>query len=161
LDEILNEADLHQKVLHTGTSQIQDGHVVTREWAADYDEGFLYWRDYEPDKGIVESQKQVAAALNEIAENSATSLERERTGYLAGFVNFTVPYTDAWTTAHHLNAILDWYAPWQLTTQPRISGSIRSLQAQSIPPCCTISSLSRVIPLVHEEHSILLSRAAA
>ncbi len=107
LGEILNDADLHQKVLHTGTSQVQDGHVVTREWAADYDQGFLYWRDYEPEKEVVESQKELAGALNEIAEKSASPLERERTGYLAGFVNFTVPYTDAWVIAHRLNAILD------------------------------------------------------
>jgi hypothetical protein len=48
LGDILNDIDLHQKILHTGTNQVEDGHVVTREWAADYDQGFLYWRDYEP-----------------------------------------------------------------------------------------------------------------
>jgi hypothetical protein len=141
LGEILNEADLHQKVLHTGTSQIQDGHVVTREWAADYDEGFLYWRDYEPDKGIVESQKQVAAALNEIAENSATPLERERTGYLAGFVNFTVPYTDAWTTAHHLNAILDSAA--KLKANGRREEARQKVMHQGVPLYVALASLVR------------------
>lgn len=107
LSKVLNETDLHQTILHTGTNKAEDGHVVTREWAADYDEGFLYWRDYEPEAKIVESQKQVAADLKQLAESAASPLERERVGYLSGFVNFTVPYTDAWTTAHHLNTILN------------------------------------------------------
>jgi hypothetical protein len=104
---ILNDADLHQKVLHTGANQIEDGHVVTREWAADYDQGFLYWREYEPERDVVESQRQVAEALKQLAENATFPVERERVGYLSGFVNFAVPYTDAWTTAHLLNGILN------------------------------------------------------
>lgn len=103
----LNDADLHQKVLHTGTDQRENGHVVTREWAADYDEGFLFWKDYEPDQKTVVAQKQVAATLRQLTDAATSPIERERLSYLSGFVNFAVPYTDAWTTAHHLHLILE------------------------------------------------------
>jgi hypothetical protein len=154
LGEILNDADLHQKVLHTGTNQIQDGHVVTREWAADYDEGFLYWRDYEPEKEVVESQKQVAAALNEIAEKPASPLERERTGYLAGFVSFTVPYTDAWSAAHHLNAILDSAA--KLKATGKADEARQKVMHQGVPLYVALAPLVRETMLRYQ--SIVATR---
>ena len=42
------------------TKEIKDGHVVTHEFSGDYNEGFTFWNEYEPDPAIVDSQKQVA-----------------------------------------------------------------------------------------------------
>ena len=149
LGEILNDADLHQKVLHTGTDQVQDGHVVTREWAADYDQGFLYWRDYEPQKEIVESQKEVAKALNEIAENSESPLERERTEYLAGFVGFAVPYTQAWVIAHHLNAILEDAS--KLKASGKAAEARRKMAGEGVPLYLEMAPLVRKTMLEYQD----------
>jgi hypothetical protein len=107
LAEILADTDKEQKLLCTGTKTVKDGHVVTREFSGDYDEGFTFWNDYEPDPAVVDSQKQVAASLRDLARAAASPLEKERLDYLAGNVEFLVPYTAAWIGAHRLQGVLN------------------------------------------------------
>jgi hypothetical protein len=54
----------------------------------------------------MDSQKEVAAALRELASMAKLSQETERLNYLAAHVEFLVPYTEAWTLAHHLHGLL-------------------------------------------------------
>lgn len=106
LSATLNVVDRDGTILSTGTPEIKDGHVVTHEFSGDYNEGFTFWNDYEPDPKIVASQKLVAAALAAIVREAPNAEERERAGYLAGHLQFLVPYTGAWTLAHRIDAAL-------------------------------------------------------
>jgi hypothetical protein len=106
LAETLTAADGDRKLLSTWTGEIKDGHAVTREYSGDYNEAFTYWNDYEPEPAILQSQKEVAQALRSIAEAATTSAERERLDYLAGHVEFLVPYSEAWVLAHRIHGIL-------------------------------------------------------
>jgi hypothetical protein len=141
LADILDDADLHQKLLNTGTNQVENGHVVQREFAADYDEGFLYWQKYAPSRDIVDAQKKVASELQFIALKAGSVLERERLDYLAGFIGFAVPYTDSWTLAHQLNAILDEAA--KLKAQKRIEEAREKVRNDAIPLWMKIAPLVR------------------
>ena len=106
LATVLNDADLNQKLLHTGTKQVADGHVVYHEFSGDYNESFVFWNDYAPADEVVESQKQVAASLRAIANQADSPFEGERLEYLTGFVEFAASYTDAWVLAHRLHLLL-------------------------------------------------------
>lgn len=107
LAEILADADGNGKLLATGTREIQDGHIVQHEFSGDYDEAFTFWKPYEPDPGVVDSQNEVAAALRGLADGARAPAERERLEYLTRHVEFLVPYTDAWIRAHRLQRVLD------------------------------------------------------
>jgi hypothetical protein len=106
LAETLTVADHDRKLLCTSTGEIKDGHTVTREYSGDYGEGFTFWNDYEPDSATLQSQRAVAESLRSIADTAATPLERERLGYLAGHVEFLVPYSETWILAHRIHGIL-------------------------------------------------------
>lgn len=106
LADTLTDADKNQKLLCTGTKEVKDGHVVQHEFSGDYNEGFTFWNDYEPDPSIVESQKQVAGALRDLADGAHSPLEKERLEYLAKHVEFLTPYTAAWIGAHRLHKVL-------------------------------------------------------
>lgn len=103
---LLASADKDNALLGTGTREVKNGHVVTREFSGDYNEGFTFWNKYEPDPGVVESQKSVAAALRRLTGAAESAVERERLGYLSGHTEFAVPYTEAWTLAHRLDGLL-------------------------------------------------------
>jgi hypothetical protein len=141
LAEILNDADLHQKILNTGTNQVENGHVVQREFAADYDEGFLYWRKYEPSPDVVEAQRKVAAELEQIASKAGSATERERLEYLAGFVGFAVPYTNSWTLAHRLDIVLDEAA--KLKAQKHLEEAREKVRNEAVPLWVKIAPLVR------------------
>lgn len=106
LAQILTDTDREQKLLCTGTKEMKDGHMVQHEFSGDYNEAFTFWNEYEPDPGIVESQKQVAAALRALVGGAASPAEKERLEYLTRHVEFLVPYTTAWIGAHRLHLLL-------------------------------------------------------
>lgn len=106
LAQVLMETDRDRKLLCTFTGEYKDGHAVTREYSGDYTEGFTFWNDYPPERAVVESRKQVAAALRALADEAASPVERERVEYLAGHVEFLVPYAEAWTLAHQMHQVL-------------------------------------------------------
>ena len=107
LAEVLADTDKEQKLLCTGTKEVKDGHIVQHEFSGDYNEGFTFWNEYEPDPGLVESQKQVAAALRGLADAARGPAEKERLEYLSKNLEFLVPYTDAWIGAHRLQGVLN------------------------------------------------------
>jgi hypothetical protein len=103
----LNDADRDRKLLSTFTGDFKDGHAVTRQFSGDYTEAFTYWDPHEPEPGVVESQKQVAAALRAVTNEAASPLERERLEYLTRHVEFLVPYSESWAVAHGLHQVLE------------------------------------------------------
>ena len=141
LASVLDDLDLRQKVLNTGTDQVRDGHAVIHEYAGDYGEGFTFWGNSEPSPDIVQAQKQVAAALREIADSADSPVERERLEYLTGFVEFAVPYTDAWTLAHRLNGVLAGAA--KLKSGGDAEGARRMVRADGVPLWLTLAPLVR------------------
>jgi len=82
-----------------------DGHAGHVELTADYQEAFKY-RENTPDPALLVRQRRTAARFEALARLADTALERERLGYLAGFVKFMVPYCDAYREAHALDAVL-------------------------------------------------------
>jgi len=131
LAAVLSDADLHQKLLNTGTHEMEDGHVVTREFSGDYDEAFAFWNDYEPSREIVASQKEVAAALRAIADPAESPVEQERLEYLTGFVEFAVSYTDAWALAHNLQLVLTSAA--KLKKSGELDGAREKVRQEGLP----------------------------
>ena len=133
LAAVLDDADKNRKLLATGAGQMKDGHVVTREFSGDYNEAFTFWNDYEPSPAIVESQKQVAAALRDIAEQaaSASAAERERLEYLTRHVEFLVPYAEAWTLAHRMHLVLKKAGELKAAGQ---AGEARAVVASEVVP---------------------------
>ena len=107
LAEVLADADRNRKLLSTFTGEFKDGHAVTHEFSGDYGEAFAFWNNYEPQAEVVESQKQVAAALRAIAAGAQSPAERERVEYLTRHVEFLVPYAEAWKVAHRLHLVLE------------------------------------------------------
>ena len=55
---------------------------------------------------MVESQKQVAAALRQLADAAKSPVEKERLEYLTRHVGILVPYAEAWTLAQGLHLVL-------------------------------------------------------
>jgi hypothetical protein len=106
LAETLDDADRERKLLCTFSGEVKDGHAVQQEFSGDYDEAFEFWRDFQIQPAVVESQKQVAAALGALAAAAASPEEKERLAYLAGHVEFLVPYASAWVLAHRVHVIL-------------------------------------------------------
>jgi hypothetical protein len=140
--------------LNTGTGQVRNGHLVTREWTPDYSEGFVYWNDYEPEQPVVQSQKETASALRKIADESTSPIERERTNYLAGFVEFAVAYTDAWITAHRLNGVLE--AAAQLKSGSGVAAAKDKVSTDGVPLWLSLAPLVRETMLRYQ--SIVATR---
>jgi hypothetical protein len=59
LARTLDDADRNRTLLSTGTSEVKDGHMVTREFSGDYNEAFTIWGNYEPEPKVVASQREV------------------------------------------------------------------------------------------------------
>jgi hypothetical protein len=106
LAEVLDAADRDRKLLCTFSGEVREGHAVQHEFSGDYDEAFEFWRDFEIGPAVIASQKEVAAALRELLGGAASATEKERLAYLAGHVEFLVPYADAWMLAHRLHLVL-------------------------------------------------------
>ena len=107
LAAVLADVDRTHKILSSSTGETENGHAVLRGYSPDYLEGFTFWSGYSPDVKIIQSQKEIAAALSALRESATTASERERIGYLAGHLEFLVSYTAAWQTAERLQKTLD------------------------------------------------------
>jgi hypothetical protein len=107
LAKLLADIDRNRKLLSTFTGEFKDGHAVTRQFSGDYNEAFTFWSGYEPEPDVIASQKEVLAEFRRLAAAAASPLERERLVYLAGHVEFLVPYAEAWTLAARIHRVLD------------------------------------------------------
>jgi len=75
------------------------------EITGDYGEAFNYTTN-EPELAVLATQRKTADRFRKLASQAASSLERDRIGYFAGFVGLMVPYCDAYESAHQLDAVL-------------------------------------------------------
>ncbi len=128
---VLSEADRDRKILCTFTGDYKDGHAVTREFSGDYSEAFTFWNDYAPDPAVMESQKQVASALRALVDESASPEERARVEYLAGHVEFLVPYAEAWTLAHRTQQVLN--AAAELKKGGKVDEARDRIRGEAVP----------------------------
>ncbi len=106
LAAVLTRVDRNQEILSTSTGEVKDGHAVIQAFSGDYSEAFNFWSGAVPKPEVVASQKKVLKELRELAAEAASEFEREKLGYLAGHVEFLVPYTDCWIIAHRLHGVL-------------------------------------------------------
>ncbi|MFA6114638.1 MAG: hypothetical protein WC729_11615 [Sphingomonas sp.] len=106
LAELMLDCDTGGAIASTFTGKTTpDGHAGHAELSADYQDAFKY-RENTPDPAMLVRQRRTAARFEALARLADSALERERLGYLAGFVKFMVPYCDAYTNAHALDAVL-------------------------------------------------------
>ena len=106
LADVLIDVDRNPKLLSTFSGEFQDGHAVTRQFSGDYGEAFVFWSGYDPAPEVGASQKEVLAQLRKLVAEAASPVERERLAYLAGHVEFLVPYAEAWTLASQIHRVL-------------------------------------------------------
>ena len=131
LATVLDDADKNHRLLSTFTGEVKDGHAVTKGYSGDYNEAFTYWQNYEPDAKVVESQKQVAQALRQLADAAKSEVEKERLEYLARHVGMLAPYAEAWTLAHRLHLVLQ--AAAELKGQNRMDKARDKVRTEGIP----------------------------
>jgi hypothetical protein len=106
LARVLDDTDRERRLLDTFTGEIKEGRHETHEYAGDYAEAFAFWNGYEPPQDVKESQRLVAAALKSLVGAASSPAERERIAYLAGHVEFLVPYAESWSLAVRLHTML-------------------------------------------------------
>jgi len=103
---LLVDCDTGHAIASTNTGRRDAGGFTQHiELTADYQEGFKY-RENEPDPALLARQRSTADRFTALAASAATPAERERLSYLAGYVEFMVPYCDAYRNAHALNSVL-------------------------------------------------------
>ncbi|HEY6293419.1 MAG TPA: hypothetical protein VI455_17850, partial [Terriglobia bacterium] len=103
LATVLDNTDRDRLILCSWTGEIKDEHHEIHEYSGDYDEAFEFWKGYEPPESTKHSQAEVARQLRSLTESASSPSERERLGYLAGFVEFLTPYSESWSLAFHLD----------------------------------------------------------
>jgi hypothetical protein len=131
LARTLFETDRDRRILSTGTGDIRNNHQVTRAYSGDYSEAFEFWRNQDPSSSLIDTQKAAAAALSALVAQASTPAERERLAYLAGHVDFLVPYTDAWILAHRTQLVLDQAA--RLVQEKRPADARDRVRAEAVP----------------------------
>ena len=106
LAALFEDCDAHHAISSTflGTTD-KSGFANRVEITGDYSEAFNYWTN-EPDLTVLSRQRETAARFRQLAAQAASPLERDRIGYFSRFVNFMVPYCDAYETAHKIDAVL-------------------------------------------------------
>jgi hypothetical protein len=154
LAEILTDSDRDQKLLATGATEAKDGHIVQHEFSGDYSEGFVYWNPYRPSAHVMESQKQVAGALREIADQAASPIERERLEYLTKHVEFTVPYAEAFSLAHNIDRSLKDAA--EMKKGGHVDEARDTVLAECVPAWLKLAPLVRRVMLDYQ--SIVATR---
>ncbi len=116
LASTLEDTDRFNRLLSTHTGARSKERLVTEAFSGDYGEAFTYWSNRVPRPSVVASQKQVQGELQALVNAAEGDAERERLAYLAGHVEFLVPYAEAWTLANRLHAVL------RLAAESRKSG---------------------------------------
>ncbi len=154
LARILDDVDQNRTILGTFDGEMKDGHAVTHEYSGDYSEGFTFWNKYEPVPALVDSQKEVARALRELADAAATPVEKERLEYLTRHVEFLVPYTGAWLLAHRLQGVLDEAARFK--KEGHITEAKAKVESEGVPLWLELAPLVRKVMLTFQ--SIVATR---
>jgi hypothetical protein len=107
LAELFVDCDLRRDISSTflGTYN-QQGYANTVSLAADPGAGFRYSESGE-DLAVLPKQMSIAKAFEQLVREAQSPTEKNRIGYFSGFVNFMVPYCEAFEKAHQLGLVLD------------------------------------------------------
>lgn len=106
LAQLLVDCDMGGAIASTYTGGTETGGFAGHiDLAADYQDAFKY-RENQPVAALLPRQRHTAARFDQLVRSANSDIERERLAYLAGFVGFLVPYCDAYTAAHELDAVL-------------------------------------------------------
>lgn len=107
LAELFVDCDSKHEISSTfmGTYN-KEGYAATQGITWDFGEGFLYATSG-ADVAVLPIQRATAQKFRELTAEASSLLEKDRIGYFSGYVNFMVPYCDAYQTAHELNAVLE------------------------------------------------------
>jgi len=135
-------------LLCSWTGQISNGHHEIHEYTGDYDEGFEFWKGYEPSESVKQSQAQVGRQLRELAEAASSPAERERLGYLAGFLELATPYSQSWSLAFHLNEKLK--TAGDLKKQGKADQAKKLVEGEGVPLWLKLAPLVRQVFLQYQ-----------
>ena len=131
LATLLEDSDRNRKLLSSFTGSFKDGHAQVHSFSGEYSEAFRFSSGFDPPPAVVESQKQVAAALRELVEAARSPFEKERLEYLTGHVEFLVSYADCWVLAHRLHVILR--AAGELKTSANVEAAREKVRTLGVP----------------------------
>jgi hypothetical protein len=148
LARLLDETDRDRLILCSWDGQIKDGHHEIHEYTGDYDEAFQFWNGYEPPQNVMRSQAEVAGQLRRLADAAASPAERERIGYLAGFVGFMPAYAESWSLAFHLNQKLE--QALALKRQGKAGEAKALIQSEGVPLWLKLAPLVRQVFLEYQ-----------
>lgn len=118
----------------------KDGFAQTIELTGDFDEGFDYAAS-ELDPADLAKQRDTAQRFRNLVERAGSPLERERLGYLAGYVGLMVPYCDAYEKAHKLDAIFKNAVELRKAAKPDEARKV--IVDQGVPLWLAIAPLAR------------------
>jgi hypothetical protein len=106
LATLFDDCDEHHAISSTFLGTYDKSGFANRvEITGDYDEAFDYGTN-EPDLTVLPKQRETAERFRQLTSQATSPLERDRIGYFSGFVNFMVPYCDAYETAHKIDLVL-------------------------------------------------------
>ena len=106
LAKLFDDCDQRHAISSTFLGSYDKSGFANRvEITGDYSEAFNYQTN-EPDLTVLAKQRETAARFRQLAAQAGSPLERDRIGYFSGFVNFMVPYCDAYETAHKIDLAL-------------------------------------------------------
>ncbi len=142
LAKVLDDTDRDRLILCSWSGKVNNGHSEMHEYTGDYDEAFQFWNGYEPEDSVKKSQAEVARQLRTLTESASSAAERERLGYLTGFVDLAVPYAESWSLAFHLNTRL------QQAIELKKNG--KADQARSLVSTECVPLWLKLAPLVRE-----------
>jgi len=131
LAKVLEDTGRDRLILCSWTGRIKDGHHEIHEYTGDYDEAFEFWRGYEPPESTKRSQAEVARQLRGLAAAASSAAERERLGYLAGFVELLTPYSESWSLAFRLSEKLK--EATALRKQGKTGAAKGLIEAEGVP----------------------------
>jgi hypothetical protein len=148
LAKLLDDTDRDRLILCSWDGRIKDGHHEIHEYTGDYDEAFQFWNGYEPSEMVMHSQVEVANQLRHLADSATSPAERERIGYLAGFVGFMPAYAESWSLAFHLDQKLK--EALALKRQGKLSEAKTLIQSEGVPLWLKLAPLVRQVFLEYQ-----------
>lgn len=145
LAELFVDCDLRRDISSTflGTYN-QQGYANTMSLTADPGAGFRYSESGE-NLAVLPKQMSTAKAFEQLVREAQSPTEKNRIGYFSGFVNFMVPYCEAFEKAHQLGLVLD--EAVKLRSAGKESEAKSYVMQHGVPLWLTIASLARQVML--------------
>ncbi len=145
---LLVDCDQNRRITSTflGTYG-KDGHAERVELTGDYSEAFNY-EITQPNNAVLPLQRRTAENFRKLTEEASSPTEKERIGYLSGFVNLTVPYCDAFELAHELGGVLS--TATKLRSDGKEPEARELILREGVPLWLTMAPLVRQTMLIYQ-----------